>query len=242
MSVQCQHSLSPPVGAQKFTHALAKTVLQSKSPVILIVEDDRNIRENMQDFLEAHGLIVECFNSAESFIRDYHAGRKACLLVDLDLGENMSGLDLLSHLNEERYFLPAVVISGNSNLATAVETMKAGAADYVQKPFTGEDILTCIERVLAHSCFRCKYSESCIGRNNKQSSLTPREKQIMGLILAGHPSKNIAADLGLSQRTVENHRAEIMRKTNSKSIAQLVRVSLTTPWHGVGECPPCFVE
>jgi two-component system CheB/CheR fusion protein len=214
----------------------------AKAPVIFIVEDDRNIRDALQDYLQSHALIVESFDSAESFLHAYQPGGEACLLVDLALGDRMSGLDLLSQLKDRRYFLPVVVISGGDNLAMAVEAMRCGAADYVQKPFKGGDLLARIERVLAHSCFRCKYSASCIGKSDRQSSLTARQKQIMGLILTGHPSKNIAADLGISQRTVENHRAIIMKKTGSKSIPELARVSLATPWQGVGERPPCFTD
>ncbi len=224
-------------GAPRIPDTVARDL---NAPVIFIVEDDGNIRESLQEFLEAHDLPVESFGSAESFLRDYRPGHIACLLLDLSLGDSMSGLQLLSELKRDRYFLPVVVISGSDNLGVAIEAMRAGAADYIQKPFTGADILARIERVLAHSCFRCKYSAPCIGSGDRQGRLTPRQKHIMELILTGHPSKNIAADLGISQRTVENHRAAIMRKTGSKSFADLARVSLATPWHGVGQCPPCF--
>jgi two-component system CheB/CheR fusion protein len=240
MNVEGRHSLSHFDVAPGLARVPDKMTRDSKAPVIFVVEDDGNIRQGLQEFLEAHDLTVESFESAESFLRHYRPGGKACLLLDLSLGDSMSGLQLLSELKRDRYFLPVVVISGNDNLGMAIEAMRSGAADYIQKPFNGADILSRIERVLTHSCFRCKYSASCIGSGARQGSLTPRQKHIMGLILTGHPSKNIAADLGISQRTVENHRAAIMRKTGSKSIAELARVSLATPWHGIGECPPCF--
>jgi two-component system CheB/CheR fusion protein len=154
----------------------------------------------------------------------------------------MSGMDLLCCLQEDGRFLPSIVTSGNHDLAVAVQAMKLGAADYLIKPIRSIDLLSCIERVLAHSCFRCKYSVSCISRIDNQNRLTARQKQIMALILAGHPSKNIAHDLGINQRTVETHRAEIMKKTGSKSIPELARVSLATPWNGLGDSPACFAS
>ena len=147
---------------------------------------------------------------------------------------------MLAAIKARQQFLPVIVFGAGSDLPLAIEAMKAGAADYVGDPVRGEGLLNSINHVLAHSCYRCKYSSHCIGRVERWDSLTRRQKQIMGMILSGNPSKNIAADLGVSQRTVENHRARIMQKTGASSIAELARVSLSTQWHGIGECPPCF--
>jgi two-component system CheB/CheR fusion protein len=223
-------------------HEYDKIAAQPKLRTVFVVEDDPVVCEVIEDFLGVHGFAVESFQSAESFLRDYHDGPEACLLVDLRLNGNMSGLDLLSHLKNGRYHLPAIVISGNSNPAIAVDAMKLGAADYLLKPIISGDLLTCIERVLAHCCYRCRYTVLCIARDGNQDSLTLRQKQILNLILRGHPSKNIADDLGISQRTVESHRSKIMKKTKSKSIPQLARICLATPWNGVGESPPCFAK
>jgi len=212
----------------------------SVAPVIFVVEDDRDVRELLQEFLEEQGVTAESFDSAESFLQSYRPRRAACLLLDLTLCGKMSGLQLLTQLKTEHQFLPVIVMSGSSSLKSAIEAMKSGAADFIQKPINCDDLLICIEGVLAHSCYSCRYCMLCIGATDKGRCLTARQEQIMNLILIGHPSKNIAADLGISQRTVENHRASIMMKTRAKSISELARMSLATRWRGIGECPPCF--
>ena len=241
MGAQDQHSFTLPEVIASHSRALYKIASESIEPVIFIVEGDPEIRELLCDFFEEHGLIVRAFESSESFLREYHPEHESCLLLDINLPYNTKGIESLNIINKNHHLLPIIVINGSSDITLAVETMKSGAADYVRAPIICTDLLNRIEYVLAHSCYRCKYSTLCNGRTNKLASLTPRQKQIKDMIVSGYPSKNIAADLHISQRTVENHRAAIMRKAGAKAIPDLVRMSLATPWHGTGECPPCFM-
>src|SRR4029079_9792348 len=137
----------------------------------------------------------------------------------------MSGIELIERLKREGHELPAIVITGNGAVPMAVRAMKAGAVDFIEKPVAHKELLACVERALDRTpdAPRSASRETAMMR---VASLTRRQRQILELVLTGHPSKNIAADLGISQRTVDNHRAAIMRKTCSKSLPPLIRTAL----------------
>ncbi len=194
-------------------------------PIIFIVDDDNLVREAMRAVLEEDGHSVEDYASCEAFLDAYHPGREACLLIDAYL-PGMSGLNLLRQLRDVGRFLPAIMITGNSDVPMAVQAMKAGASDFIEKPISRSDLLVGVQRALElsrDSSKRLAWQEDAA---NHVANLTSRQRQIMDQVLAGHPSKNIAADLGISQRTVENHRAAIMKKTGSKSLPALARLAL----------------
>jgi two-component system, chemotaxis family, CheB/CheR fusion protein len=194
-------------------------------PTIFIVDDDSALREALRDLLEANGRPVEIFDRSEAFLAAYHPGRRGCLLVDARL-PGMSGLELLRRLNSEPHRLPAIMITGYGDVAMAVRAMKAGAADFIEKPIGYQELLASIDRALEQAADTAKASAWRETAASSLAGLTARQRQIMDLVLAGHPSKNIAADLGVSQRTVENHRAAVMKKTGSRSIPALIRLAL----------------
>ena len=138
----------------------------------------------------------------------------------------MDGLELLLRLQGERQRLPAIMITGHGDVPMAVRAMKAGAVDFVEKPIGHEELLATIERALEQAGDNVKASAWREAASISIAGLTARQRQVMDLVLAGHPSKNIAADLGVSQRTVENHRAAVMKKTGSRSIPALIRLAL----------------
>ena len=191
--------------------------------VVHLVDDDANIREALSALLVAEGRTVEVFDSCEAFLAAYRPGREACLLIDAYL-PGMSGLELLRRLNEEGHALPSIMITGNSDVAMAVQAMKAGATDFLEKPIARGDLLAGVDRALELSRDDGARAASREAAVRHVAGLTPRQIQIMEMVLAGHPSKNIAADLGISRRTVENHRAAIMKKTGSKSLPALARL------------------
>ena len=159
--------------------------------------------------LEDDGRTVEDFASCEAFLEAYRPGREACLLVDAYL-PGMSGLELLERLHVASYRLPAIMITGDSDVQIAVQAMKAGASDFIEKPIGRGELLESVARALEQSRDSNKLAAWQEVAASHIAGLTRRQHQIMDLVLAGHPSKNIAADLGISQRTVENHRASIM--------------------------------
>jgi two-component system CheB/CheR fusion protein len=192
---------------------------------IFVVDDDNGLRETMRELLEAEGRRVESYASGEEFFDAYRPGIDGCLLVDAGM-PGMSGLELLQRLKTEGTRLPAIMITGMGDVPTAVRAMKAGAVDFIEKPIGREDLLASIERALETTRDSAKLSAWRESAAARIGTLTTRQRQIMDMVLAGHPSKNIAADLGISQRTIENHRAAIMAKTGSKSIPALIRLAL----------------
>jgi len=195
----------------------------TQNAVISIVDDDRHIRAAIRSALEGEGMIVEDFESCEAFLAAYRPEREGCLLVDAYL-PGMSGLELLNQLSETGHALAAIMITGYGDVPMATQAMKAGASDFLEKPVGRSDLLASIETALSESRDNGILSARREAAADHVACLTPRQRQVMELVLAGHPSKNIAADLGLSQRTVENHRASVMRKTGSKSLPALARL------------------
>jgi two-component system CheB/CheR fusion protein len=140
----------------------------------------------------------------------------------------------LQKLNDVGHALPSIMITGNSDVPMAVEAMKAGAIDFLEKPISRNELLAGVERALEHSRDASKQSDWHESAAKQMERLTLRERQVMDMVLAGQPSKNIALDLGISQRTVENHRAAIMKKTGSKSLPALARLALAAARNSVG--------
>jgi two-component system CheB/CheR fusion protein len=197
----------------------------SGSPVIFVVDDDDSIRGAIRAVLEDDDREVEDYDTCEAFLAGFRPGREACLVVDAYL-PGMDGLTLLKRLHEAGHGLPAIMITGNSDVAIAVEAMKAGASDFIEKPFSRIELLASVDRALEQSRDSGKLMAWREDAASHIAGLTPRQREVMEMVLAGHPSKNIAADLGISQRTVENHRAAIMSKTGTKSLPALARLAL----------------
>jgi two-component system, chemotaxis family, CheB/CheR fusion protein len=192
---------------------------------IMVVDDDDQFREAIRALLEDDGRVVETYASCEAFLDGFHSDKSACLLIDAYL-PGMSGLELLEKLHRDGHDLPAIMITGNGDVAMAVKAMKAGALDFIEKPIAGEDLIASIDRALELSRDSSKLVNLREAAATHLADLTTRQREVMERVLAGHPNKNIAADLGISQRTVENHRASIMKRTGSKSLPALARLAL----------------
>ena len=200
-------------------------LIDRRNLTVFIVEDDVDVRSSLKATLENYGAKVETYESAESFLDSQQARSDACLLLDAHL-PGMSGIELLTLLgNENRP--RTLMITGHSDVVLAVQAMKAGAIDFLEKPIGASELISRIER----AAFEREHNHAPAlpnGVDSRLSTLTPRQRQIMDLILEGHPSKIIASKLGISQRTVEGHRATIMNKTGSKSVAALARFALSS--------------
>jgi len=202
-----------------------QTTATPGSPVIFVVDDDANLREAIRDLLETDGYVVEDYESCEAFLEAWHPGRESCLIIDAYL-PGMGGLELLRRLTNEGHSPPAIMITGNGDVSIAVQAMKAGASDFIEKPVGREELAASVGRALEQGRDADKRTAWREDAANHVAGLTARQHQIMDLVLSGHPSKNIAADLGISQRTVENHRAAIMKKTGSRSLPALARLAV----------------
>ena len=197
----------------------------SSPPTVFVIDDDPAQRAMMLELLALNGRRAEAYASSEAFLEADRPSRKGCLVVDAMM-QGMGGIALLERLKGERTDLPAIMITGFGDVPMAVSAMKAGAVDFIEKPIDPEELIASIESALDRTNDSIKWSDQQATAAKCIANLTPRERSIMELVLAGHPSKNIAADLDISQRTVENHRASIMKKTGSKSIPALVRLVL----------------
>ena len=194
-------------------------------PTVFVVDDDRTIRESLTEALRSDDWQVETYASCEAFLEAYRLERPGCLLIDAYL-PGMDGFELLRRLNEKGDPLPAIMITGNSDVAMAVRAMKAGVSDFIEKPVAEREVRISVQRALELAVDAGKLAARREVAATQVAELTPRQRQIMDLVLAGHPSKNIAADLGISRRTVETHRASIMKKTGARSLPALARLAL----------------
>lgn len=203
----------------------AETAVRTGAPVIFVIDDDAAIGRELKTVLQGAGYAAEIYPDSESFLAGFVPVQEGCVLIDAYL-PGMSGMELLQHIHDVRRFPPAIMITGHADVSIAVRAMKAGAFDFIEKPVTAAVLLESIGRALEQSQDASKTRSWHEAASSHLATLTKRQHQIMQMVLAGHPSKNIAADLGISQRTVENHRAAIMRKTSAKSLPALARLAL----------------
>lgn len=199
--------------------------LTPKKGTVYVVDDDEAVRDSLQWLLEGQDYRVRTFESAEAFLSRYEAREVACLIADIRM-DGMSGMELQDRLLERQSPLPIVFITGHGDVPMAVESMKKGALDFIQKPFDEAQLLGLVERMLekAHQSF--SVHQQAASREALLAKLTSRETQVLERIVAGRLNKQIADDLGISIKTVEAHRANIMEKLNANTVADLLKVAL----------------
>lgn len=192
---------------------------------VFVVDDDQAMRTSLQWLIESTGMAVETYASADDFLAHYVPGRAGCLLLDVRM-PGMSGLDLQGYLARENYRVPVIIITGHGDVAMAVKAMKAGAVDFIEKPFDDEDLLRSIRNALAFDARQRALHEARAEVAVRLAELTPREHEVMAMVTEGRANKEIAAALGVSTKTVEAHRARVMEKMRANSLAELVRMVL----------------
>jgi two-component system response regulator FixJ len=197
---------------------------------VFIVDDDDGMRRGMAFLLKAAGYRASAFASGQEFLDFFSPGMSGCLLLDVRM-PGMSGLELQQRLGEMGSELPVIVVTAFANVPMAVRALKAGAFDFIEKPFEGADLVEKIRRALAVANRNRHDADNARNIRNRAELLTPRERQVMELVVAGKLNKQIASDLEISIKTVENHRACVMRKMAAESLADLVRMSLAA---GIG--------
>jgi FixJ family two-component response regulator len=196
-----------------------------KKGTVYVVDDDEAVRDSLQWLLEGKDYRVRCFDSAETVLSRYDPREVACLIVDIRMG-GMTGLELQDRLVERKSPLPIVFITGHGDVPMAVDTMKKGAMDFIQKPFDETALVNLVERMLAQATTAFAESLQAASRDALMAKLTTREAQVLERIVAGRLNKQIADDLGISIKTVEAHRANIMEKLNANTVADLLKTAL----------------
>jgi FixJ family two-component response regulator len=201
--------------------------LTHKRGTVYVVDDDEAVRDSVQWMLEGQDFRVRCFESAETFLALYDPREVGCLLVDIRM-HGMSGLDLQDRLMERDSPLPIAFVTGHGDVPMAVDTMKKGAMDFIQKPFDEDSLLPLVERMLEQARSAFAEHQQAADRDALLGKLTGREAQVLERIVAGRLNKQIADDLGISIKTVEAHRANIMEKLGANTVADLLKVALGT--------------
>jgi FixJ family two-component response regulator len=194
---------------------------KNDEPLIYLVDDDEAVRDALGMLFRSIGLRYEAYASALDFLQRYDGTRQSCLVADIRM-PGLSGLELQQRLNEQRAEIPIIFITGHGDVPMAVTAMKSGAADFVQKPFRDQDLIDRIHKALERDAERRKGRAEQDAIRARIALLTPREHEVMQRVVRGQANKVIAMDLGVSQRTVELHRARVMRKLKMRSVAELV--------------------
>ena len=193
---------------------------------VYVVEDDEAVRDSLELLLKSDGKPVKTYDNANAFLKDYSEKMAGCIVLDIRM-PGMDGMELQKKLNEKHSILPIIFVTGHGDVPMAVDAMKEGAVDFIQKPYREEALLQKIEAALEQD----KEQRKTLGEKQeilrRVKSLTPREHEIMDRMIAGQANKGIAIELEISQRTVEIHRSRVMHKMGTHSLAHLVRMVLS---------------
>ena len=192
---------------------------------VFVVDDDRAVRESLALLVQSVGLEVETFSGAGEFLDAYQPDRLGCLITDIRM-PGMSGLELQERLTEEGYHIPVIVLTGFGDVPAAVRALKGGAVDFVEKPFNPQALLDLVQQALVRDTELREQAAREADLAEHMALLTPREREVMALVVAGKANKVIAIDLSISERTVELHRGRIMKKMQARSLAELMRIVL----------------
>lgn len=199
--------------------------MSEKNTTIFIVDDDEAIRDSLDMLLKTVDLNTMTFGSGDEFLEAYDPGWEGCILLDIRM-PGTSGMEVQKRLAESGCSIPIIFITGHGDIPMAVDAMHIGAFDFIQKPFRDQDLLDRIDQALTTSDEQEQQSARKKTVQNQFQTLTPREQEVMQFVVHGSANKVIAMDLGVSQRTVEIHRARVMEKMQARSLAELVRMAL----------------
>jgi two-component system response regulator FixJ len=197
----------------------------AEPPLIYVVDDDASVRDSLTLLLETAGFQVRAYDSPLSFLAAVPSGGVGCVLTDVQMPE-LNGLELQQRIGAQGIRLPVIVMTGHGDVPIAVQALKAGATDFLEKPFDDAQLLSAVKRAIAVSQRAKDEATAVADIAGRLATLTPREREVLDRLVAGQPNKTIAYDLGSSPRTVEVHRARVMEKMQARSLAELVRMTI----------------
>lgn len=202
--------------------------IRSREPTVFVVDDDPAVLDSMRLLLRSVGLPSAGYTSAADFLEAHDPETPGCVVLDLRM-PGMGGMELQRRLQEMGSDIPIVFVTAHGDVPTAVEAVKAGAVDFIQKPFKDGKLLEKVDQALALDTSTREERRRRREVRARLDALTPREQEVMALVVAGRPNKTIARELGISRRTVEIHRARVMEKTGTSSVADLVQMVMSLP-------------
>lgn len=207
-----------------YDHNTSVTPMPSASPTVFVIDDDPAVRQSVCWLLESAGRRVEVFESAETFLNVYTPDRPGCVLTDIRM-PGLGGLQLQDTLRSQGYMIPIIIMTAYGDVSLAVRAMKAGAIDFLEKPYGDQALLDLIEDAIKKDGVIRQELEEAAAARGKYESLTPREQQVMDLIVQGRSNKQMAAQLSISTKTIEAHRSKVMGKMSAGSIAELTNLA-----------------
>jgi len=198
--------------------------MKEADPIVFVVDDDPLIRDGLRSLIKSVGLHVETFGSSREFMERRPSDAPGCLVLDVRL-PGLSGLDLQRELNESNFQIPIIFMTGHGDIPMSVRAMKNGAQEFLTKPVRGQDLLDAVQQAIARDRAARRERAEMADLRTRFDSLTPREREVLDLIVAGLLNKQIAGELNIEEVTIKTHRAHIMQKTQSESLAHLVRMN-----------------
>jgi FixJ family two-component response regulator len=210
--------------SRAFSRELGVAPLPPASPIVFVVDDDVSVRESLELLIQNEGWQPKTFESAQEFLDYRRALVPSCLVLDLSL-PGLNGLELQKRVTVERAEIPIIFITGHGDIPKTVEAMKGGAVEFLTKPFNDEALLTAIRRALERSRLALAHKIELQELRDRYASLTPREGQVLALVVSGLLNKQVGGELGISEKTVKAHRGQVMQKMKANSVADLVRMA-----------------
>jgi FixJ family two-component response regulator len=198
--------------------------MKDPAPIVFVIDDDALIRDGIQSLIKSIGLRAETFASAQDFMQATRPDVPSCLILDVRM-PGLNGLDLQRKLADANIHIPIIFITGHGDIPMTVRAMKEGALEFLTKPVRGQDLLDAVQKAVAHDRGLRKDRAEFAELRTRFDSLTPRENEVLNLVVAGFLNKQIAFELGTSELTVKTHRAHVMEKTQADSLAHLVRMA-----------------
>lgn len=204
----------------------------TKAATVYVVDDDPSMRDSLRWLIESVGLRVDAFPNADAFLEQFHNDTPGCLVLDVRM-PGTSGMELLDMLKNRGVHMPIIIISGHGDVPMAVQALKRGAMDFLEKPFRDQELLEQVSRAIEMDQNQRKRQASVSGIRARLEKLTPREREVMVMVVGGYANKQVANRLGLSEKTIEVHRSRVMGKMQAKTLPCLVKMAIA-----VGVCEP----
>src|SRR5271155_2509271 len=193
-------------------------------PTVFIVDDDRDVRESLQELLESVGLQSKSFGTAQAFLSSPRSDAPSCLILDVRL-PGISGLELQHELKRGKVSIPIIFLTAHADVPMSVKAMKSGAVEFLTKPFRHQDLLDAVQRSLTRARILREKERELIELRNRYETLSVREREVMNRVVSGMLNKQVAAELGASEATVKMYRSQVMKKMQAKSLPELVRMA-----------------